>query len=136
MRNLSILSYGIISQFLKSKGLVMVDTKIEFGKNSKGEIVVADEVYTLDSSRFWKVDENGNFEVDENGDPKSFSKEFARGMVKDEKNQMFTKEQAKEIAIRYIEGYQYLTGKIFVPDLRPREKRIINSVNLILNHLM
>ena len=136
IRNSSIMAFGIVSQFLKDKRLIMVDTKTEHGRNSKGEIVVADEVYTLDSSRFWRVDENGNLEVDENGNPKSFSKEFARNMVKDEDNQMFTEEQSKEIATRYIEGYQYLTGKRFVPDLRPREQRIIESVNLILNHLM
>lgn len=136
MKNSSIMAFGAITQFLKSKGLVLVDTKTEHGKNLNGEIVVADEVYTLDSSRFWKVDEDGNLEVDESGNPKSFSKEFARGMVKDQNSDMFTKEQVIEIAIRYIEGYQYLTGKRFVPDLRPREQRIIESVNLILDYLM
>ena len=68
--------------------------------------------------------------------PKSFSKEFTRGMIKDEKTQLFTKEQANEIAVRYIMGYQYLTGKRFIPDLRSREQRIIKSVNLILDYLM
>jgi len=136
IRNSSIMAFGIVSQFLKDKGLVLVDTKTEHGKNSTGKIVVADEVYTLDSSRFWKIDYKGNLELDENGNPKSFSKEFARGMVKDENSQMFTRDQANQIAVRYIEGYQYLTGKKFVPDLRPRENRIIDSVNLILDYLM
>jgi phosphoribosylaminoimidazole-succinocarboxamide synthase len=136
IRNASIIAFGVISQFLKDKGLVLVDTKTEHGKNSKGEIVVADEVYTLDSSRFWRIDENGELDVDDNGNPKSFSKEFARNMVNDQNKQVFTDEQAKEIAVRYIEGYQYLTGKGFEPDLRPREQRIIESVNLILDNLM
>ena len=57
-------------------------------------------------------------------------------MIKDEKTQMFTKKQANEIAVRYIEGYQFLTGKRFSPDLRPREQRIKESVNLILDTLM
>jgi len=136
IRNASLMAYGIVSGFLKNKNLVLVDTKTEHGRNSQGKIVVADEVYTLDSSRFWRVDEKGNLELDEKGKPKSFSKEFARGMVKDEKTQMFTEEQTNEIAVRYIMGYQYLTGKRFVPDLRPREQRIIETTNLILDYLM
>ena len=136
IRNASLMSYGIVSGFLKNKNLVLVDTKTEHGRNSKGKIVVADEVYTLDSSRFWRVDDKGNLELDEKGKPKSFSKEFARGMVKDEKTQMFTEEQTNEIAVRYIMGYQYLTGKRFTPDLRPREQRIIETTNLILDYLM
>ena len=136
IRNSSLMAFGIVTNFLKDKGLVLVDTKTEHGKNSKGQIVVADEVYTLDCSKFWKIDENGNLELDEDKNPKSFSKEFARSMIKDEKTQTFTSEQINEIAIRYIMSYQYLTGKRFVPDLRPREERIIASVNLILDYLM
>lgn len=136
LRNSSIMAFGIISEFLRDKGLVLVDTKTEHGKNSAGEIVVADEVYTLDSSRFWRVDGEGNIELDDSGSPKSFSKEFARGMIKEEKTQLFTREQANEIAVRYIEGYQYLTGEKFIPDIRPRDERIIESVNLILDYLM
>ncbi|MFC2137930.1 phosphoribosylaminoimidazolesuccinocarboxamide synthase [Bacteroidota bacterium] len=136
IRNSSIMAFGMVNQFLKDRGLVFVDTKTEHGVNSKGEVVVADEVYTLDSSRFWRIGEDGNLELDEDGSPKSFSKEFARGMVKDENKQVFTDEQAKEIAVRYVEGYQYLTGKRFVPDLRSRDQRIVESVNLILDYLM
>lgn len=135
IRNSSLGAFGIISEFLRNKNLILVDTKTEHGINSKGEIVSADELYTLDSSRFWKTDEFGNIERDEKGNPISFSKEFARGMIKDEKTQMFTDEQRKEIAIRYIEGYQHLTGQRFIPDLRPREQRIIESVDLILRYL-
>lgn len=136
LRNSAIMAFGVITQFLKPKGLVLVDTKTEHGRNSEGKVVSADELYTLDSSRFWRIDDKGNLELDKDGKPKSFSKEFARSMVKDEKTQEFTEEQANEIAVRYIEGYQYLTGKKFVPDLRPREQRIIESVNLILDSLM
>ena len=59
----------------------------------------------------------------------------ARGMVT-EKLQQFTAEQADEIAVRYIQGLQNLTGKAFEPDLRPRDQRIIESTNLILDHLL
>ena len=69
------------------------------------------------------------------GKPASFSKEFARGMVK-EKDQQFNEEQSNEIAVRYIQGLQHLTGEEFVPDLRPRDERIVDSTNLILDTLL
>lgn len=133
IRNSSIMAFGIISQYLSERGMVLVDTKTEHGVNSDGKIVAADELYTMDSSRFWKIDDNGQL-VMRDGKPVSFSKEFARGMVK-EKNQQFTREQSNKIAVRYIQGLQHLTGKAFEPDLRPRDQRIIESTNLILNHL-
>jgi phosphoribosylaminoimidazole-succinocarboxamide synthase len=58
-----------------------------------------------------------------------------RGMVK-EKDQQFTEEQANEIAVRYIMGLQHLTGVDFAPDLRPRDERIVESTNLILDSLL
>lgn len=134
MRNASLMAFGIVSQYLAQKGMVLVDTKTEHGVNSQGQIVPADELYTMDSSRFWRLDENGDV-MTRDGKPVSFSKEFARGMVK-EKDQQFSPEQANEIAVRYIQGLQHLTGEAFEPDLRPREQRIIESTNLILDALL
>ncbi len=134
IRNASLMAFGTISQYLKEKGMVLVDTKTEHGINSFGKIVSADELYTMDSSRFWKLNDDGTI-MKRDGKPVSFSKEFARGMVK-EKGQQFTQEQSNEIAVRYIQGLQHLTGKAFEPDLRPRDQRIIESVNLILDYLM
>ena len=71
----------------------------------------------------------------QDGKPVSFSKEFARGMVK-EKDQQFSAEQTNEIAVRYIQGLQHLTGETFEPDLRPRDQRIVQSTNLILDFLL
>lgn len=134
IRNSSLMSFGMISQYLSSRGMVLVDTKTEHGINSRGQIVAADELYTMDSSRFWKLDEQGEL-MSRDGKPVSFSKEFARGMVK-EKDQQFDDEQAGEIAVRYIQGLQLLTGVSFAPDLRPRDQRIIESCNLILDALL
>ena len=135
IRNASLMAFGMVSQFLSERGMVLVDTKTEHGINSDGQIVAADELYTMDSSRFWRVDDEGKL-VTRDGKPVSFSKEFARGMVKDQHDQQFSKEQADEIAVRYIEGLQHLTGEAFVPDLRPRDQRIVESVNLILDTLI
>jgi phosphoribosylaminoimidazole-succinocarboxamide synthase len=134
IRNSSLMAFGMVSQYLAQKGMVLVDTKTEHGINADGKIVVADEVYTMDSSRFWRLGDDGDL-LTRNGKPVSFSKEFARGMVK-EKGQQFSEEQAAEIAVRYIQGLQHLTGEIFTPDLRPRDQRIVESTNLILDALL
>ena len=134
IRNSSLMAFGIVSQYLAEKGMVLVDTKTEHGINAEGKIVAADELYTMDSSRFWRLDEGGGLQT-RDGKPLSFSKEFARGMVK-EKGQQFSEEQSAEIAVRYIHGLQLLTGETFTPDLRPRDQRIVESTNLILDALL
>ena len=134
IRNSSLMAFGIVSRYLSERGMVLVDTKTEHGINSRGNIVAADELYTMDSSRFWKLDDGGGL-LTRDGKPVSFSKEFARGMVK-EKDQQFTREQAGEIAVRYIQGLQHITGRAFDPDLRPRDQRIVESTNLILDSLL
>ena len=149
IRNASTMAFGMVSHYLQQKGMVLVDTKTEHGINSQGQIVAADELYTMDSSRFWRLDDDGSL-LQRDGKPVSFSKEFARGMVKSgarggakngggkksSDSQQFTTEQAKEIAVRYIQGLQHLTGQAFSPDLRPRDQRIVESVELILDTLL
>ena len=134
IRNASLMAFGMISHYLNQKGMVLVDTKTEHGINAEGKIVAADELYTMDSSRFWKLDDAGHVQT-RDGKPVSFSKEFARGMVK-EKGQQFSEEQANEIAVRYIHGLQHLTGETFTPDLRPRDQRLVESTNHILDSLL
>lgn len=134
IRNSSLMAFGMVSLHLARKGMVLVDTKTEHGINAEGRIVAADELYTMDSSRFWKLDDDGSL-LTRDGKPVSFSKEFARGMVK-EKGQQFTEEQANEIAVRYIQGLQHITGETFQPDLRPRDQRIVESTNHILDALL
>ena len=134
IRNSSLMAFGIVSQNLAQRGMVLVDTKTEHGINAEGSIVAADELYTMDSSRFWALDDDGSLQT-RDGKPVSFSKEFARGMVK-EKDQQFSEEQSAEIAVRYILGLQHLTGKSFTPDLRPRDQRIVETTNLILDALL
>ncbi|MFK7863854.1 MAG: phosphoribosylaminoimidazolesuccinocarboxamide synthase [Pseudohongiellaceae bacterium] len=134
IRNSSMMAFGIVSQFLKTKGMVLVDTKTEHGLTREGNIVAADELYTMDSSRFWRLEENGELAL-RDGKPVSFSKEFARGMVT-EQDQQFTSAQAAEIAVRYIQGLQHLSGLEFTPDLRDHDERIVESTNLILDALL
>lgn len=140
IRNSSLVAFGIVTQFLKEKGLIAVDTKTEHGINSKGEIVSQDEIWTMDSSRFWlKKDYDKQLELFKSGkidelNPKSFSKEFARGFSKGEEG--YSDEQRAQIAVRYIEGIQLLTGREFIPDLRPTTERIIKGIETIMDEIV
>jgi phosphoribosylaminoimidazole-succinocarboxamide synthase len=73
MKDLSIRLYEEASQFAASKGILIADTKFEFGLNDAGQIVLMDEILTADSSRFWPAN---SYVVGEN--PPSFDKQFVR----------------------------------------------------------
>ncbi len=140
IRNSSLFAFGIVSQFLKDKGLIAVDTKTEHGINKRGEIVSQDEIWTMDSSRFWLLNDYdeqlkklARGEVKEL-DPRSYSKEFARGFSEGEKG--YTDEQRAQIAVRYIEGIQHLLGKRFESDLRSNEERIVSGIERIVYQLV
>ena len=124
---------------VKDKGLILVDTKTEHGITSNGHIVSQDELYTLDSSRYWLREDYLRQLVEtidgerEELDPKSYSKEFARGFSKGD--QGYTDEQRRAIAVRYIMGIQNLTGQRFSPDMRSREERVISGLQTIVEQL-
>ena len=114
-------------QVANENGLILVDTKYEFGKNPKtGKISLIDEAHTPDSSRYWYL----KFYQDrfEKGLPqKSLSKEFVREWLKSngfegkpgQEIPFMTEEFIAEISARYIEMYEVATGKKFDLDLFP-----------------
>ncbi|MFC1741811.1 phosphoribosylaminoimidazolesuccinocarboxamide synthase [Nanoarchaeota archaeon] len=119
-------------------GLILVDTKYEFGITQDGRVVVIDEIHTPDSSRFWeKATYKDNFEAGKS--PKSLSKQFARDAViaqgydpeKGGKVPMLEDEARVECAVRYIMLCQRITGKPFVPDTRPLEERIYKPLKVL-----
>ena len=132
IRNGSLFAFGMVNQFFYPKGIIAVDTKTEHGRNIKGEIVSQDEIWTMDSSRFWPArDYEEQLRLLEEGkikelNPKSLSKEFARGFSEGEKG--YTDEQRRAIAVRYIEGIQDILGQPFTPDFRPRDERVISGL--------
>ena len=136
IRNGSLALFGAISKLLLPRGLIAVDTKTEHGINHLGQIVAQDEIWTLDSSRFWlEEDYNNQLAKLTSGEitelnPKSFSKEFARGFSTGE--EPYTDEQRIEIAVRYIMGIQHLLGKPFIPDMRSREERVISGLEEVI----
>jgi phosphoribosylaminoimidazole-succinocarboxamide synthase len=140
VRNGSLFAFGMVSQFLGQKGLIAVDTKTEHGRNRKGKIVSQDEIWTMDSSRFWLSADYANQMkqlargIIEELNPTSYSKEFARGFSEGEKG--YTDEQRAQIAVRYILGIQHLLGKRFEPDMRSREERVVSGLQTIVEQLV
>lgn len=105
-----------------SRGLILVDTKYEFGLDEKGEIILIDEIHTPDSSRYWKSNSyDERFKKGE--EPEYFDKEFLRMWFKehcDPYNDKILPEAPKdlvaEMSRRYIEIYETITGKVFNHD--------------------
>jgi phosphoribosylaminoimidazole-succinocarboxamide synthase len=100
------------------RGLILVDTKFEFGLDEKGEVCLADEILTPDSSRFWLADSyQAKFEAGEN--PEGLDKEFLRLWVADRcdpyKDDIpeIPEETLVEFSSRYIRLYETVTGLTF-----------------------
>jgi phosphoribosylaminoimidazole-succinocarboxamide synthase len=109
------------SEIAAKRGLILVDTKYEFGKTKEGKIVLIDEIHTPDSSRYFYAD--GYAERQEKGeDQKQLSKEFVRqwlianGFQGKEGQQIpnMTDEYISTVSDRYIELYENITGETFV----------------------
>ncbi len=128
------------TEIAKKRGLLLVDTKYEFGKNKAGEILLIDEIHTPDSSRYFYAD--GYEERQSRGEgQKQLSKEFVRqwlisngfqGLEGQTVPEM-TDEYINQVSERYIELYQNITGETFIKaDLSNIQQRIEANV---LNYL-
>ena len=91
IRNSSLVAFGICSEFLRQRGIILVDTKLEHGRSTDRTIKSQDEIFTMDSSRFWLLEDyEAQLEKLRKGEieelaPKSYSKEFARGFSEGDK---------------------------------------------------
>jgi len=101
-------------------GLILVDTKYEFGVDEEGNLVLIDEIHTSDSSRYWKADSYEDLIAD-GKEPENFDKEFLRLWFRercdpynDETLPEMPDEFRTEVALRYIETYERITGQDFV----------------------
>jgi phosphoribosylaminoimidazole-succinocarboxamide synthase len=104
-----------------ARGLILVDTKYEFGTDENGTIILADEIHTPDSSRYWIADSyQDSFAMGTR--PASFDKDFVRAWVAERCDPY--KDEIPEIPISliedtskvYIKAYEAITGQRFVPD--------------------
>jgi len=113
----------------RQAGLILVDTKYEFGVTPAGEVLLIDEVHTPDSSRFWLADSYAARHA-AGQEPENFDKEFVRlyyaaqGYRGDGEPVPLPAELAVQAAQRYIRTYELLTGQPFVPADLPAAPRI------------
>ncbi|MDK2772798.1 MAG: phosphoribosylaminoimidazolesuccinocarboxamide synthase [Flavobacterium haoranii] len=124
------------SEIAASRGLILVDTKYEFGKTKDGKIVLIDEIHTPDSSRYFYAE--GYQERQDKGEAqKQLSKEFVRqwlianGFQGKEGQQIpeMSEEYIASVSERYIELYENIIGEKFVKaDIHNIEKRIFDNV--------
>jgi phosphoribosylaminoimidazole-succinocarboxamide synthase len=113
----------------RQEGLILVDTKYEFGRTPDGQVVLIDEVHTPDSSRFWVADTYAE-RVAAGEEPENFDKEFlrlwyaARGYRGDGEPPQASEELIVQVSQRYIACYEKLTRQPFVPGTYPVEARL------------
>jgi phosphoribosylaminoimidazole-succinocarboxamide synthase len=109
LKDLTIALYKKCADYALTRGIIIADTKFEFGLDENGNVVLGDEMLTPDSSRFWPIEGYAAGK----GQP-SFDKQFARDWLKaNDGNHDWTLPQDivdKTIA-KYLEGYRLLTGK-------------------------
>jgi phosphoribosylaminoimidazole-succinocarboxamide synthase len=129
------------TEIAAERGLILVDTKYEFGKTKEGKIVLIDEIHTPDSSRYFYAE--GYAERQAKGEAqKQLSKEFVRqwliangfqGLTGQKVPEM-SEEKINEISERYIELYENITGERFVKsDVSNISERIEKNVLAFLN---
>lgn len=108
IRDYTLTLYNKCAEYALSRGIIIADTKFEFGVNEDGEIVLGDEMLTPDSSRFWPLEGYGA-----GHSQPSFDKQFVRDWLKANPDSDYNLPQEvidKTIA-KYLEAYQLLTGK-------------------------
>ena len=117
------------------QGLILVDTKYEFGKRPDGTIVVIDEIHTPDSSRYWfSSSYEGRFGKGE--EPESFDKEYVRrwlaaqGYKGDGTPPVLPDEVRVEATARYVEAWERICGKQFVPNADDPDARMRKNLKV------
>lgn len=115
-------------------GLILVDTKYEFGLDENDEIVLVDEIHTPDSSRYWQAD-TYQTKIDQGLEPENFDKEFLRLWFKNNcdpyKDKVLPEapiEMIKELSSRYIRICEQITGIPFKVEMGNIGKRIENNL--------
>ena len=118
LRNLTLQVYERAEQIARSRGIILADTKLEFGTRPDGTVVLADEVLTPDSSRFWAADSWSP------GRPQpSYDKDIVRGWLTSPASGWdrttgqppppLPDEVVERTRARYVEAYERLTGRTF-----------------------
>ena len=128
---MTLFEYG--QRVCAQRGLILVDTKYEFGFTPEGQLVVMDEIHTPDSSRFWY--QSSYAERFEGGqDPESFDKEYVRRWLRDQDFSgdgpvpVIPDDVRIEATKRYAHAVEKLTGEGFEPDLDDPLPRLLSNL--------
>jgi phosphoribosylaminoimidazole-succinocarboxamide synthase len=114
LRRLSLAVYALAAEHAESKGIILADTKFEFGRGPAGEIVLADEVLTPDSSRFWPRDSYAP-----GGTQPSFDKQYVRDWLDESgwdhapPGPELPEQVVAGTRAKYVEAYERITGDSF-----------------------
>ncbi len=112
LRDISLRLYKEASDYARTRGIIIADTKFEFGTDRDGQIILIDEALTPDSSRFWPADE-----YEAGRSQPSFDKQFVRDYLetldwdKQPPAPPLPPEIASATTERYLEAYRLLAGK-------------------------
>jgi phosphoribosylaminoimidazole-succinocarboxamide synthase len=129
MANASIKLYQRGVEIAAKQGIILVDTKYEFGKDQEGNIVLIDEIHTPDSSRFWYANEY-QARFDRGEEQKQIDKEYLRlwlserGFTGEGEIPQIPDEILAETGRRYIEAYELITGQKFEAEVGSVAKRV------------
>ena len=110
LRDYTIALYKKCAEYALSKGIIIADTKFEFGLDESGNVILGDEMLTPDSSRFWPLE---GYEAGK-GQP-SYDKQFVRDWLKanPDSDYLLPDEVIEKTVDKYKEAYEVLTGKKF-----------------------
>lgn len=110
IKDCTIALYKKCAEYALSKGIIIADTKFEFGLDENGEVVIGDEMLTPDSSRFWPLE---GYEAGK-GQP-SFDKQYVRDWLKanPDSDYLLPEEVVTKTVDKYKEAYLLLTGREF-----------------------
>ncbi|MGA7157610.1 MAG: phosphoribosylaminoimidazolesuccinocarboxamide synthase [Acidobacteriaceae bacterium] len=132
IKALELFSFG--QHLAAERGLILADTKYEFGVAENGDILLVDEIHTPDSSRYWLADSYAE-RVGAGQEPNMIDKEFFRLWFRDRCDPYKDKvlpvppdDLIAELALRYIQLFEKITGTTFSPDLRPLESTVLASL--------
>jgi len=129
--SLALYKYGV--ELCADNGVILVDTKYEFGRTKEGQIILIDEIHTPDSSRFW-IEETYKKRFHSGEEPENINKEYLRlwladqGYMGEGAMPEITDEVRIETAARYIKSYNMITGQQFEPVLGNTVDRIENNL--------
>ncbi len=130
MENVALALFARGQTIAARQGLILVDTKYEFGIDENGALVLIDEMHTPDSSRYWQRDSYDE-RFARNEEPHYFDKEFLRLWFKDNcdpyKDAVLPEapdDLVREMTRRYVQMYEQITGETFTPGETPIEARI------------